>query len=736
MAALTRAAPPTLTPPGHTSRPAHPPTPFSQPPSPPTPSPAPARQPPISPSSAHTSPHNPQPSASTPLSPSTPPPPPPGPRVRGQGTALVRQPFPLRRAPSASSATPAAVGGQSRSPGSASPKPSSSTAAAGLAGVKRVSGASLNGSAAPRNSTTSPPAASIVNRDLRPTNLGGGAAFGVPAPAGSQQQRGAAVASGAPAGARPSGLARSASSPHESQGAAPAAAPFTRRLPPPAQPPPRDSPQDESPAVWSLPIPQAVDLAAAGRPVGPDSHPGGAAASLPSSGAGPPSLPPSFRRAVAAYDEAVAAGRQALLQEAEGSGPAGAQSPQQHVASCGRSYVSRLEARYGGGKQQQQDVAADGMGEDPQTLLAAIVAAQTWLMQALTELVSPGGISSGVSAAEVQSLLGDVGAAQLRLRLSSACLAPPRQARPAPQPEGQQPPACSGAAADADELKAAERWRNRFLRMLAGGAGHAGTRSSDASGTAPFPTPMLRPVGLWLPDACWAALTQLPSQEPTPSPQAANTRTASRSSPLQRTWQQALPRADTHTRDSADPDTGAEGTGVSPVPGAGAGAGSAAQPLTYAQVLRCGASAASAAAHARSQLQLQWHLCQLAWEGGPASRLVPTHTDCSRLQDSHMLRRHRLNADQDAGTQPGSRSGIRSETRSEASPGLSAGSGFQQRQRQRREGGGVEERDGSLREERWLARCRMAHMLLVKGAWNRHCCVSQPVEDESPEERQ
>ncbi|MEW5312547.1 MAG: hypothetical protein WDW38_004174 [Sanguina aurantia] len=482
--------------------------------------------------------------------------------------------------------------------------------------------ASLNGSAAPRNSTTSPPAASIVNRDLRPTNLGGGAAFGVPAPAGSQQQRGAAVASGAPAGARPSGLARSASSPHESQAAAAAAAPFTRRLKPPLH--------SRHPAV---------DLAAAGRPVGPDSHPGGAAASLPSSGAGPPSLPPSFRRAVAAYDEAVAAGRQALLQEAEGSGPAGAQSPQQHVASCGRSYVSRLEARYGGGSSSSSKMSQPAAWEDPQTLLAAIVAAQTWLMQ--------------------------------------------RQGQPVPLPEWQSRLPAVGRRLMM--LKAAERWRNRFLRTLVGGTGHAAG-----------------------------------------------------SSPLQRTWQQALPCANTHTRDSADLNTGAQGTGLSPVSGAGVssgtGAGSAARPLTYAQVLRCGASAASAAAHARSQLQLQWHLCQLAWEGGPASHLVPTHQDCVRIQE-HMLQQHRLDADQDAETKPGSRSGIRSEMRSEASSGMRSGSGLRQQQQQQQQQE-VEERDGSLREERWLARCRMAHMLLVKGAWNRHCCVSQPVEDESPEERQ
>lgn len=131
-------------------------------------------------------------------------------------------------------------------------------------------------------------------------------------------------------------------------------------------------------------MPRAAELTPAGRPMGPDSHTAiGAAASLPSSSAaGPPSLPPSFRRAVASYNEAVAAGRQALLREAEESGPAGAQSPQQHAAECGDSYVSRLEAQYGGGQQQQQqDVTAGGMVEDPQTLLAAIVAAQTWLMQ-------------------------------------------------------------------------------------------------------------------------------------------------------------------------------------------------------------------------------------------------------------------------------------------------------------------------------------------------------------------
>lgn len=114
-------------------------------------------------------------------------------------------------------------------------------------------------------------------------------------------------------------------------------------------------------------------------------------------------MPLVFRKAVALYQEAAAASRQLLQEGREAvtgadAGHAAAPAPaslQQRVAECGDNYVSRLNAHYGKPWQQHdpagsmgaQDTACGSGGgggntrEDPQTLLAAIVAAQTWLMQ-------------------------------------------------------------------------------------------------------------------------------------------------------------------------------------------------------------------------------------------------------------------------------------------------------------------------------------------------------------------
>lgn len=152
------------------------------------------------------------------------------------------------------------------------------------------------------------------------------------------------------------------------------------------------------PAVWSLPIPRAVDLTPSGGFPRSGAHVTVAGHTQPL--LAQPSLSPAFRRAVALYHEAAAASKQ-LLEEA-GRENTDNRTPvltpaslQQHVSDCGDSYVSRLHAHYGSTQQQQQPGPTGSMGaqgahcggdgsrieEDPQMLLAAIVAAQTWLMQ-------------------------------------------------------------------------------------------------------------------------------------------------------------------------------------------------------------------------------------------------------------------------------------------------------------------------------------------------------------------
>lgn len=94
---------------------------------------------------------------------------------------------------------------------------------------------------------------------------------------------------------------------------------------------------------------------------------------------------------------------------------------------------------------------------------------------------------------------------------------------------------------------------------------------------------------------------------------------------------------------------------------------------------------AEAVAHRRAQLQLQQHVFQLALEAGAAGGLAQVLS---------------------------------------AWPQHDGGG----RQGQRR--GGPEGGGGSDDDERLIACGRLVHALLVKGAWNRRCCVAEAVEEE------
>lgn len=349
----------------------------------------------------------------SPLSPSTPSPP-PGQTGRGLGgPSLVRQPYPLRRAPSPATA----VSAPRRSPNSASPKPGS-TATPSVAGTRQTGRSSLSGDGL--TSSTECISASTVSAvyhdNPRHPKLSGIAGFGNPIldlqhglqrPRSSvAQDEGIYAASEPPpqqqqrrtAGPNPSTCIRNALLARNASASSQAREPASSRVALVQQHPTTQHQPDttqSSPAVWSLPIPRAVDLSPGGAFPGPDER---ASSTGPGQQiVGPPGLPPSFRKAVAMYQEAALASKQLLQEGREAatgahashvSAPAN-KSLQQHVVECGDGYVSRLNAHYG---HQQYDPAgsigaqdADHGGgtsmEDPQTLLAAIVAAQTWLMQ-------------------------------------------------------------------------------------------------------------------------------------------------------------------------------------------------------------------------------------------------------------------------------------------------------------------------------------------------------------------
>ncbi|GLC66462.1 hypothetical protein PLESTF_000430100 [Pleodorina starrii] len=267
----------------------------------------------------------------------------------------------------------------------------------------------------------------------------------------------------------------------------------------------------------------------------------------------------------------------------------------------------------------------------------------------------------------------------------------------------------AGLGIDREELEeAAALWRNRFLRALLlgdpAGPGHGGRRGQgggpggpsqrqavqqqpglDGLGTGPS---MRRPLGFWLPDAMWAH-APLPGDETAASsnsvpPHSPAGLSAGRLAPSaaagEPSWQLLLPHAPAHPN-----------TPLVPAPARRAAAPPA---------LMC-ASAQDAVAHGRAQLQLQSTVFQLLLEGSLAAPLLPRQrprqpppaaADRGWPHHHHHHHHHRQ---------------------------------FQQQQHLA----------AAVTWERWLAQCRLAHLLLFKGAWNRLCSVVE-LEEEEVEEGQ
>ncbi|GLC46762.1 hypothetical protein PLESTM_001922100 [Pleodorina starrii] len=522
--------------------------------------------------------------------------------------------------------------------------------------------------------------------------------------------------------------------------------------------------------------------------------------------AGPPQLPLALRRAMQRYRDTLQT-RDQLLQQSQqrrgngssnGAGSSGGPSLADTVAAAGHSYRAALARQYpststsasaghqnaaqlsggvgavGAASQAAAQLgrmslsgpssrpsAAAGAPLSPsstaalqrraQVVFAALVAAQTWLIQSLTDLARSRVTPGGVAAANRRASQADTCAALLAdvelLRLELDDLQQQLKATASEQQQQQQqqqrlpgPPSTAAAAAaagmcalvgsssgagggldgalagvaaglgiDREELEeAAALWRNRFLRALLlgdpAGPGHGGRRGQgggpggpsqrqavqqqpglDGLGTGPS---MRRPLGFWLPDAMWAH-APLPGDETAASsnsvpPHSPAGLSAGRLAPSaaagEPSWQLLLPHAPAHPN-----------TPLVPAPARRAAAPPA---------LMC-ASAQDAVAHGRAQLQLQSTVFQLLLEGSLAAPLLPRQrprqpppaaADRGWPHHHHHHHHHRQ---------------------------------FQQQQHLA----------AAVTWERWLAQCRLAHLLLFKGAWNRLCSVVE-LEEEEVEEGQ
>ncbi|GFR39862.1 hypothetical protein Agub_g361, partial [Astrephomene gubernaculifera] len=199
----------------------------------------------------------------------------------------------------------------------------------------------------------------------------------------------------------------------------------------------------------------------------------------------------------------------------------------------------------------------------------------------------------------------------------------------------------------------------------------AGTSAGTPNASMP------RPLGTWLPDAMWSAATAgaPPASGSTAPP-----------------WHVLLPQPPPHP--TAAPSCQPHATAG---PSAAAAAGAPRATALAPPALLC-CSAQEAVAHGRAQLQLQATLFQLLLEGMWAAPLLPRHRPQLPPPPPQQPPRHRQGA-----ALTGARGG-------------SSGAGGRQ---------GAEE----VVWERWLAQCRLAHLLLFKGAWNRLCSVVELQEE-------
>ena len=163
---------------------------------------------------------------------------------------------------------------------------------------------------------------------------------------------------------------------------------------------------------------------------------------------------------------------------------------------------------------------------------------------------------------------------------------------------------------------------------------------------------MLRPLGLWLPHACWA-----PAAAAVREGSGGAVAAAAAAPP----WLLALPN----------------------------------QPWSAPTRLHC-PEIQHALGHSRAQQQLQQCLMQLHLEGVLAAALVPG-TAAPSLPPP-----------------PQGGGGALSGGRRDSNPHF----------------GGWEQAEQAAELERHIARCRLAHMFLSKGAWNKRCCVVELLEEE------
>ncbi|KAG2449000.1 hypothetical protein HYH02_005754 [Chlamydomonas schloesseri] len=443
---------------------------------------------------------------------------------------------------------------------------------------------------------------------------------------------------------------------------------------------------------------------------------------------GPPQLPLALRRAMHQYRETLSTREQLVQQQAQrrGGGP-GMNTLADSVSAASRSYCSSLARLYPAASsatsvgvsaslavqlqrmsldpsarelQLQQEVVA-ALRREVQVKFSALVAAQTWLTQSLADVQRSRGAGGGVAAsnrraaqadacaallpevaqlrAELAKVQGELRGAEERLSGLQSRQAQLQQQRGRAGPAG----AGSSAAAEAanaalialgidDELaEAAALWRNRFLRSMlaevAAVAAGAGAGGRPSGGHGVG----ARGRGGRQPLAA-AAAGRGGGGQPADS-------TATMCS-MPRPLGMWLPDAMWELA-----------TGAALVPASGPGPawvallpphrfGSSAPPPP---AVLCG-SAQEAVAYGRAQQQLQATVFQLYLEGELAAPLLPRQRP----------------------TPP---------------PLQPAG------------GHGAGQQRASVVElawERWLAQCRLAHLLLVKGAWNKLCSVVELEEEQ------
>ncbi|GIL43945.1 hypothetical protein Vafri_1529 [Volvox africanus] len=503
--------------------------------------------------------------------------------------------------------------------------------------------------------------------------------------------------------------------------------------------------------------------------------------------AGLPQLPLPLRRAMHRYRETLKTRDQLLQQYQErrggGSRTYGGTSLADTVTAAGNAYRSALARQFphspagdrsnrsgggGGGVTSVTSQAADqlnwmSLGTSPagelrrraQVLFAALVAAQTWLIQSLSELARTRGTHGGVAAANRRTTQADTCAALLAdlelLRIELGDLQ--AQLRAAVQPDVTTPTpvtsqarpqgatatvglsgcvvngssrssrsidALAGIAAeleiDGEELEeAAALWRNRFLRsLLCDNSGSGSTSSKGRRGPAvpgflqkssqpakQLQQPardglavatgdqkfcMRRPVGLWLPDAVWAHVP-IPAGGEASAATAGAAGAGSTAPELQ---------ANSLGNSTAIPETPWHVLLPSPPPMIAKLAPDGTVRCMMAPPALLCSSAQDAVAHGRAQLQLQATAFQLLLEGSLAAPLLP------RQQPPPPSVRVQMTADSRWQQQLHHHSHRRY---NEAA---------------------------ALTWERWLAQCRLAHLLLLKGARNRLCSIAELELDGEP----